>query len=348
MASSHDAVVAAVAASSFDFSHTSFQANFGSLLDRAVTVLAPRPPRASSVADGDDTEPYWVSCVRKLKTAYERVGDATPFKAMFVNFFETNTDALVTPVFENDDKVNDAFFRDMDLRDPPCGKPKKAAGVNNGHVLYYCADPKIATVCLPISEIYNVALRKHRDAPSSNPKKKLLPTGVLLDFFACLYHSLPDDHPHLETLEHTIDDLCSAAEAVAPGAGPGAAATHQASSVFGGDLISNLMGMLGGGGGSAPSGEMGEAFRGISSVVKTLVEKVSEGAGEGDDPLKDPAAVVARLGNAFSSPEIQKQIAATATTASSLYAGLSSQLASVGGVKAAAIAEPQLSQPDVD
>jgi hypothetical protein len=301
-----DAAVAAVAAPSYALEHTSFPQAMGSLLAAAVGPLACDAP--------------WAVSAKKLKTAYDRVSDSAQFQKMFAAFFAAHADALKARVVRDNGCIGDAFFREGAA--PP--------------VVYYSAEPRLAAVCLPIGEIYKAALAKHREAPAS----KLLPTRVLLDFYAAVYHSVPETATEaLEALEQNVVDLCAAAESVAPGTGPGAAAAPAAaaaplSGLLGGanpmDLISTLLGALGGANGA----EMGDALKGITSVVSKVVERVQAPGADGAGAPTDAAQVVQRLSTLLGSADIQQEIAASATSATAALGKMT------GGAAAPAAAAP--------
>jgi hypothetical protein len=320
--------ILASVASSYSIDHTSFETSLTSLLERAHNEL------------GKDA-PYWSKCAGKILTAFSRAkGNPDPFKTMFFSFFEAHADSLREPLFkDDDDRINDAFFKSTSPF--PAPKTSSAASANvksiEGPVVYFRMDAAhLASACVPIGEIYRAAIRAYV-AADGNLSMKLAPTLTLLDFYAVLYHSLPDDHPDREALALNISELCDSAEATAPGSGPGA----QKSSAMDGNPFDSIAGLLSaftGGQGS----QMSDAIRGVGGVVKNLVDKITEGGapiGKNPDGSIDPTAIVGRLGDVFQSPEIQRQIAETAKTASAAFGGLTGMMSGVTGDSSDALGE---------
>lgn len=363
-------------ASSYDVSYTSFEGNLKSLLHRGVNDLfKPAPPRASSLsssqASSSDAKPFWHLCVTKFHTAYLKASrQSSAFKKMFVNFFEANADELCRPLFSEDsESVADGFFKLTDKFPGPSSAAARAASAAatgtsptlEGPVVYFdMTSSLLASVCIPIGEMYRAAIKQYLSAPPSNLKKKLLPTLTLLDFYASIYHSLPEDHSRRWEVERNLADLCEAAEAVAPGSGPGNSSLvtsdssqQAASSPFemlakafsgaGADANGGLEGAFGsiagivtslasvGGVNPAVAGDMTNAIKSVGSSVKTLVDKLSEikkeDGGEGGNPI-DNEQFVEALGTIFQSGEVKQQLSQTLKTASAVFGALSGNGAS--------------------
>lgn len=333
-ASADESLLAALAASSFDISHTSFEGSLRSLLSTATLDLA---------AAGQPTQspPYWLMCTRKIKAAFERMASDAPLKAMFASFFAANKASLASPVVGEDGRIDDTLLRSTALFPSPplpaTGKPP--SNINKGPVVYFSmTDSKLSSVCLPIGEIYSAALARHRSraaAGDANENDLLLPTTVLLDFYATVYHSLPQADFDVG-LETNVIELCSAAETVAPGRGPGAAAAAAAletapnsssSSLL--DIVGGLLGALGGGADAC------NTIDGVKRVLQTVAETVSATAPTAGGDANDPAALVARIGTLLSSPDLQQQIASTTASASAAYNGIVSRAAPGGATTTA-------------
>lgn len=317
-----DEIMASVA-SSYCIDYTSFDDSLTSLLKRASDDLAIPVPRA-----GGTIKPYWGQCAQKLLIAYERAkANPSAFKQMFANFYDSNASELSKPLFADDESsvVSDQFFKDTEVKPAPKsdGREKSVRTSLGSHdlhgpVVYFRMDaPHLASACVPIGEIYTHAIRAHIDADESNIRRKLFPTLTLLDFYSVIYHSLPESHPDRDKVARNVEDLCEAAEAVGPGTGPGA----QKNDMGGMDnVFETIAGMMNAFGGTNPNmGQMSDAIRGVGGVVKNLVDRLTEGStpiGRNADGSIDPAAIVGRLGDVFQSPDVQRQIAETAKTAS--------------------------------
>lgn len=329
--------------SSYNLESMSFESAFSDLVKVSKSV-ARQPPRAASSAVKQSSSPtVWLSCVTKLGTAFEKVSDSPSFRAMFSKFVDAHSDSLVSSLFSSDeDVVNDSFFKSVEPFDfYPTGTKDDAVKHCGPVVFYNMENATFNSVCLPIGEIYREAVKRYLSANENDVHKRVMPTLVLLNFYAVLYFSLPDDHPAFSAIGKNVQELCDVAEAIAPGTGPAAAVSSSteltvtnddSNNPFGGmqmdgliSMAAGLFGSMGGGGGAGAGADISNAIKGMGGMVKTLVDEITK---DGDDMLKtadgnvDPAAIVARLGSVFQSQNIQQQIAETARSASSVFAGM--------------------------
>jgi len=292
--------VLAAFASSYDVSYTSFESAMRSLLARGVNELSKVPPR--SAPSGSDSapppaKPFWIQCVTKFNMAYQKAyRQSASFKKMFVAFLDTYSSDLTAPLFSDDsESVADSFFKRTERFPTPGGAARAAvvasggSTVIEGPVVYFDMNASnLYSVCVPIGEMYRSAIKQYISAPASNLKKKLLPTLTLLDFYAVLYHSVPEDHQFRPALEKNLSDLCEAAEAISPGSGPGASSPESATGGGGvGNVVAGLGSLLGGAGGAGGTFEqISKAFAsgtsdGLEGAFGTIASMVSTFAGVG-------------------------------------------------------------------
>jgi hypothetical protein len=331
-------------ASSYDVSYTSFDMCMKSLLSRGVNDLnkAP-PPRANQTESSSvsSVRPFWHTCVTKFHTAYLKAfRQSAAFKKMMMVFFDMYSEELCKPLFTEDgDSVADGFFKRTDRFPGPLSAAARTASASatgtssvlEGPVVYFdMVSSQLASVCIPIGEMYRAAIKQYLSAPSSNLKKKLLPTLTLLDFYAVIYHSMDGSHPSREYVERNLADLCEAAEAVSPGSGPGSSSlssgggsypldSSSSSNLFSGNPFEALTKMFSGAstpesngglegafgsiagivsslaavGGVNPNvaGDMTTAIKSVGTSVKTLVDKLSEIKKEGGDGSGDSSSM---------------------------------------------------------
>lgn len=346
--STDDAVASIVC--SYDVSHTSFSGSLRSLLKRANEIATPVkvPPRRGDMfpKENKTERPYWVVCSSNLLEALGRVADTSVFTQMFKNFLEDYGSDVAAPLFSSEESsvVSDAFFKSTAIHKCPSikGEPNVGVNVNAGPTVYYSlSNPRVSSVCLPIGEIYRAALKAYRDTtdtsetPSAETpaeptpaalKRRLYPTLTLLDFYAVLYHSISPDHKHYSAIQTNLYDLCDAAEATSPGSGPGVSTSAKTTPDVSNPL-SLLTGLLTARGGNGS--EIAAAIGGISSVVKSLIDKVSaesDAARAANGGNVDPGELVGMLGNVFQSPEMKRQISETAQAASGVLCNIGASL----------------------
>lgn len=305
--------LAAETASSYGTQFSSFKQAFGNLLELAFEVGA--------------GEKRWIPHVAKLRSLYQKSNDSDVFKPMFSKFYTKYKDELLVPIFKTtesgDSTVNDQFFKKSDKFSLPESKRTNVnVNVNGPVVLFDDSRSDLVAINLPIGEMYNAALQKHKER-KDDERCMLLPTLVLLEFYLALYFSTDDENVQFD-LNNNVLDLCDAAEATVPGSGPGNKDEQQSSLSNPFEMLSGFIEKSGLAGAFGVSGgDIKKTLGGFNGVFNRLVEEVSRPGGEPVDS-SNVSDVMARIGSAFQNAEIQSQLTEATQSASGIFNSITS------------------------
>lgn len=331
-----------LAPKSYNIAFTSFESSFRALLKRAAFELTARAPRRDSPPEPTPGWAVYAKTVLNIVNKNKAVIDT--FEQRVRELFDSHTSELVSPVFGEDGSVNDQFLKSRTSFVP---HGSSVSGLE-GPVVFFSDNATTHTACLAIGEIYRACIAEHLAAAEGNTARRLLPTLTLLDWYAMLYHSVPEDSEHKEALAQNVIDLCHAAEEQAPGTGPNAAPGGAVESVADAqeppsqlDGLMNIMSGFVSTFGGAHAGNINDTFGKFKNVLSTLYNEVRtiETASPSGGPPSVPE-IIGRLGDVLQSPSIQKEIEGFSSDASALLG----TLGLVPGAPADAAA-PQLSDP---
>ena len=266
-------------------------------------------------------EPKWSICAGKFYSCYTKLNDVSAFKPMFVQFYKKYQKEINTPIFD-DETVNDAWLKcGSDIKIAPKSHSTSSKGSNwlksaqqpcSGIVIIYNQDYPM--VSIPISEIYNQAIKVSNDHGEKNSRYQRFPAEVLYSLFWICKTSSDDNSTDLD---HNLDLLKKFIDEMSPSETP----SNVGSSFDGiGSILKKIM---------ASSG-MGNSIneKSVDSAVSTLLngdttKKMGEVVTNLFKDMQDakPTNIndaLDKFGDVLKKPEMKELIAETAKSVSNI------------------------------
>lgn len=262
---------------------------------------------------------FWLKNLGKFHSAFIKSKKDDSFHPMFLKFYQLHQKELAKPILVEEKggyRVKDSWFKaEGEKKKEPWQTPSRRRCI--GHVVYVDDDPKIASVCVPITELYRCALKVRKEKGEKSESVISLPFRVLYYFYSIIYSVLSKDlFPEKEgVIAENCETLKVEVEAVAPGERSSGSGMGGLSSMLG--QIMKSAGMEG----DFDEGKIGEVLGGalggkglddIGKVVGSVFKAVK--GGEGDEP-KDVGDILGRVGKVLQSDEIKGAITNTAVAA---------------------------------
>ncbi len=158
------------------------------------------------------SQQLWMVWANKFLAAYVKAKKPAGFHGMFTKFFLEHSDLVAVPIFHEVDEdvvVNDKWLRDTEFKKAPGAKApsksraKRAAPEDSwspaemsrcaGYVVYFDTEnPAYIAVSIPISEIYQCAIKLYKERGKKDPSCRTIPARLLHHLYAVLHNVLPD------------------------------------------------------------------------------------------------------------------------------------------------------------
>lgn len=187
--------------------------------------------------ESNKQQPYWSTCANKLHASYVKVNNSGAYRDMFLTFHQKYSRHYCISIFgsedgDDDENVNDDFFKSLDLFTTPGAASKEPAKtatkkggsswskkpVLKGPVIYYTyEDERAAGVCLPIGEIYRVTIGMFEEMERKKGDDmdiRSLPARLLSAFYRTIYEACGESCEGAAIIKNNIEMLDQAVSEV--------------------------------------------------------------------------------------------------------------------------------------
>ncbi len=291
--------------------------------------------RNEAYGNSQNTQKLWVTWLTKFINIYTKKKNPDTFIPMFQTFFNENIDQFSLPIFETEEdgstKVNDNWLKHNEYRDGPgfdASNPPKKIVKNSwtpddsrckGYVIYFNDNEKFYMISIPISEIYNTAVKLWRERKEKNLECKTFPAKILLSLFSVVYHSLPDISDQKEILKSNIDKLQAHVDTLTPAGGGSSNVGSGLSGI--GKIMSQIMKASGiSGSSSFDEGKIDNmigkianqnSIEKVGKVIGTVIETIKPEEGSGEQ--QNIGGVLNKIGKALQSDTVTSAVTEVAS-----------------------------------
>lgn len=171
-------------------------------------------------SSGSKSQPFWSICANKFQTTYLAVNNSKGYIDVFQTFHAMYWKQYCVKIFDDDDQVNDSFFKDKKEHKTP-GSEKKTNSKTSwktkqklkGPVIYFSiTNEKMSSVCIPIGEIYTNCLLEYNDMVKNEEDDmniKTLPSKFLYYFYNVIFYSYDENKNFVgkAIIKENIDNL---------------------------------------------------------------------------------------------------------------------------------------------
>jgi hypothetical protein len=295
----------------------------------------------------NENSPLWNTHMSKFANTYTKIlknVSIDPFYPMFIKFSTDNLSNLTEPAWDTKTgKAGNEWLKSDKYLDGPGFISKNIVNSSDGfnpilnsrcrgHVIYYNDNPEHYAVSIPISEIYNNAIKlcnkKDVDAVS-----KTYPIKVLRALYSIVYHSLPDEIDSKKLVENNIKLVSDQLDKMIPNKQNTSGNGNGFNGI--GNILQQFAKAAGMDGVNANGidGLIGNFMKndGIDKITKVITQvsgAVRSNIGEGDDSA-DLGKIIGKIGNVLSQSDIQQ-------TASSITTGINDSSNSIFSTSAPA------------
>ena len=160
-----------------------------------------------NIADDLNNESLvWKNYVTRFMQAYTAANNPDGFREMFMRFFRSNVSQLSRPIMNDEMEFNDKWLKSTEVIPHPASKKVASYSLKQfcrGIIVYFSDDnEKLRAVSIPISEIYNAALKL---CARDHVKYVTLPASVIYHFFSIILAVIPRSFHEREVIQRNVD-----------------------------------------------------------------------------------------------------------------------------------------------
>lgn len=176
-------------------------------LNKSITLLLNTSIEIHDSAYGQSKQMFWFTCVNKFYSVYTKINDAEKFKSMFLKFYEDNKDFFNKPIFYDDEKgnshVNDSLLKNSEKNQASSSKSSgswspKEIGCKGLVIYYKPGEEKFKAICVPISEIYQCAVKEWKQKNESDSNVRTFPGKILLSLYGIFKFGVSEQHANID------------------------------------------------------------------------------------------------------------------------------------------------------
>ncbi len=175
-------------------------------LNKYITLLLSTSLEIHDSAFGQSKQMFWFTCINKFYSLFLKLNDPNPFKPIFLKFYEDNKSFFDKPIFYDDDKgvshVNDSILKNSDKNVETMSKSKdswspKEVGCKGIVIYYKPGEEKFKAISIPISEIYQCAVKIWKEKNNSDSNIRTYPGKILLSLYGIFKYVLDNDNDNV-------------------------------------------------------------------------------------------------------------------------------------------------------
>ena len=163
----------------------------------------------------------WIIWTNKFTNLYNKAKNPEHFIEVFNKFFYENDETIGNKIFEeNEDgeiKVNDEWLK---INGTIQKKTKEWTPSNSkckGKIIYFKKeDEKFNAICIPVSEIYNCAIKLYKEKGDKDSYCKTYPAKFLYIFYSIYLFSLPKANKYYKIIENNAKEIFEHLEIITP------------------------------------------------------------------------------------------------------------------------------------
>lgn len=210
-------------------------------------------------------EKLWCTWTNKFMSLYAKANNPEKFYPIFIKFFNENEEYISKKIFEENSEgdiiVNDEWLKELPSIETNKSKSwTPSSSKCRGKII--CLDssnPKLSAYSIPISEIYNCAIKLYKDKGEKDSICKTYPAKFLYLFYKIYLFCLPE---HYEIIKSNVKMLEEHLEIITPTKN-----TSDMGASLGGGLSSIINGVM------ESAGMKSDKNHG--NTIETLINKIN-------------------------------------------------------------------------